>query len=397
MQKNNFIYKFKSKIKIEVKGRNVERFIRKLSSNHIELLEIKYPKRNIISLLIYKDDYEKVMRLKSIYEVDVIDASGLIKIKTIFKVNKILILFLIVGIGLLIFLTNVIFKIEVVHTSSEVRTFLTNELKSYGIDIYSFKKGFREIQQIKNEILNKYPDKIEWLEIETVGVKYVVRVELREIIEKEETNLMQNVVASKDALIKKVTAKSGMIIRNVNDYVKKGDIIISGNITLNDEQKGVVNAQGEVYGEVWYTTTVEYPFNYYEERLTGKYKNIISFKFLNKSIDFFSSYKNKKITSTTILENSLLPIKLVKEKQEELIIIDQVLTEEEAITKGLELAYDKMENDLKENEYIINSKVLKVNVKENKLVLDVFFVVYENITDYSEIIIEENVEENINQ
>lgn len=386
MQKNSFIDKFKSKIVLRITGKNTERFIRKLSSNKIELLSIQYPKRNIVDITIYKDDYEKVMKLKSIYEIDIVDASGLIKIKNVFKVNKVLVLFLIVGISLLLLLTNTIFKVEVVHTSSEVRTILTNELKSYGMDVYTLKKNFREIEKIKKEILDKYPDKIEWLEIETVGVKYVVRVELREIINHEENNTTRNVVAGKDALIKKVTAKSGMIIKGVNSYVKKGDVIISGNITLNEENKGIVDAEGKVYGEVWYTTTVEFPFNYYEERLTGNSKNVISFEFLNKSVDLFSPFKNKKITSEVIIENKLLPIKLVKEKQEELIIVDQFLTEEEAIDKAIELASTKMKNDLKEEEYIIDNKVLKVNIKENKVVLDMFFIIYEDITDYSEII-----------
>lgn len=386
MHKNSFIDKFRSKIVLRITGKNTERFIRKLSSNNIELLSIKYPKRNIVDITIYKDDYEKVMKLKSIYEIDIVDASGLIKIKNIFKINKILILFIILGISLLLLLTNTIFKVEVVHTSSEVRTLLTNELKSYGMDVYTLKKKFREIEKIKKEILDKYPDRIEWLEIETVGVKYVVRVELREIIDHAENNTTRNVVAKKDALIKKVTAKSGMIVKGVNSYVKKGNIIISGNITLNEENKGVVDAEGKVYGEVWYTTTVEYPFNYYEERLTGNFKNVISFKFLNKSFDLFSTFKNKKTTSETIIESKLLPLKLIKEKQEELIIVDQVLTEEEAIDKAIELASNKMKNDLEEEEYIVDNKVLKVNIKENKVVLDVFFIIYEDITDYSEIV-----------
>ena len=126
MQKNNFIDKFRSKIVLRMTGKNAERFIRKLSSNNIQLLSIKYPKRNIVEITIYKDDYEKVIKLKSIYEINIVDASGLIKIKNVFKVNKVLILCLIVGISLLLLLTNTIFKVEVVHTSSEIRNLLTN-------------------------------------------------------------------------------------------------------------------------------------------------------------------------------------------------------------------------------------------------------------------------------
>ena len=388
--KNSFINFFRSKIKLKVEGKHIERFIRKLATNNIELLNISYPSRNIVFITIKKDDYDKVMRLKSIYEIDVVGAGGLVKIRSVLRSNQILILFVIIGISLLILLSNIIFKIEVIHTSSQVREFLTNELKSYGLDIYSVKKSFKQIEKIKNKILDKYPDKIEWLEIETVGTKYVVRVELRKIPDKKEINTIRNIVAKKDALIKKVTATKGMIVKNINSYVKKGDIIISGNISLNEEIKGSVDATGDVFGEVWYTTTVEYPFRYYEEKTTGNKKNIISVKFLNKSFDFFSKFKDKKITTKTILENKLLPIKIVKEKQEELIIIDQFLTEEEAIDKALLLAKEKMNKNLKKDEYIISDKVLKTDIKQDKIVIDVFFSIYENITDYKDIIIEED-------
>ena len=40
--KNNIIYKYKSKVKIKVVGKNIERFIKRLKSNHIELLKIEY-------------------------------------------------------------------------------------------------------------------------------------------------------------------------------------------------------------------------------------------------------------------------------------------------------------------------------------------------------------------
>lgn len=388
--KNKFIYKFRSKIELEIKGKHIERFIHKLAHNHIELLDIKYFKNRVI-IKIYKEDYPNVLKLKSVYEVNVVDAAGLIKLRKTISVNKFIIFAIIFGISLLVFLTNIIFEVEVVHSSNEVRTFLSNELKSFGMKEYTLKKNFKEITEIKNEILTKYPDKIEWLEIEVVGTKYVVRVELREIPDKETEEVNRHIVAKKDALIKKINALEGLVVKEVNNYVKKGDIIISGNVSLNEETKGVVSAKGEVFGEVWYTLTVEYPFTYYEERLTGKSKNVIAFKFLNKSFELFSSFKDKKVSETILLKNSLLPIKLVYERQEELIIVDQVITEEEAIDKAILLGQEKMEKELSEGEYVVSNKVLKANIKEDKVVVNVFFVVYEDITEYVEIVPEENI------
>lgn len=389
--KNSFLLRFKSKLTLEIKGKNIERFIHKLVSNKIELLNIKNIKKDVIQITIYKYDYIKIMNLKSIYEINVVGASGLIKIKKLISINKILIISIIFGLALLIFLTNIIFKIEVIHSSSEVRDFLTNELKNYGLDKYTIKKSFKDLQKIKNDIIDKYPDKIEWLEIETVGTKYIIKVELRELEQIKEETKNRNVVAKKDALIKLVTAKKGQIIKNKNSYVKKGDVIISGDISLNDEKKGTISADGTVYGEVWYTVTVDYPYYYYEELFTGKNKNIISLKFLNKSINIPSSFNNKKTTEKTIVENKLLPLKLVLEHQEEVKVVEQVLTEEQAINKAVEKAIDQMNLELDKDEYIIKNKILKADIKEKTVSVDVFFAVYENITDYSEIIEEPEI------
>lgn len=384
--KNSFLEIFKSKLMLEIKGKNIERFIHKLATSKIELLNIKNIKKDVVKITIYKKDYIKLMNLKSIYEVSVIDASGLIKIRKLIKINKPLLVAIFFGLALLIYLTNVIFKVEVVHSSSEVRTFLINELKNFGLDKYTIKKNFKQLQSVKQQIIDKYPDKIEWLEIETVGTKYVVRVELRELPSKKEEANIRHIVAKKDAMIKLVTATAGEIIKNKDNYVKKGDIIISGNILLNDEKKGSVVADGKVYGEVWYTVSVDYPYSYYEEILTGKKKNVFSLKFLNNSFDFFKSFKNKKVDARVILENYLLPIKLVLEHQEEIYVVDQLLTEEETIDKAIEKGIEQMNMELEEDEYIIKNKVLKVDIKEDVVSVDIFFAIYENITDYVDII-----------
>ena len=47
-----------------------------------------------------------------------------------------------------------------------------------------------------------------------------------------------------------------------------------------------------------------------------------------------------------------------------------------------------MEEKLLDNEYIINEKQLKVDVKESKIEVDIFYSVYENITGY-QLIVEE--------
>ena len=68
-------------------------------------------------------------------------------------------------------------------------------------------------------------------------------------------------------------------------YLKKGDIIVSGYIYLNDSIKETVSADGTVMGECWYTVTITYPFKYYEEKKTGNNNNSIVIRLLKKEIE----------------------------------------------------------------------------------------------------------------
>lgn len=393
MQKE-ITYKLKSKIKVKIIGRKVEYFLKKLMSSKIELLDIKIINHKELIVLIYKKDYEKLLELKSIYEIDVIGYKGILKIKKIIDINKVLISFIFLGLAILILLSNIIFKVEIIHNDKDLRNLLTKELSNYDIEPKKFKKNFNQIEKIKKEILEKYRDKIEWLEIENIGTKYIVKVEERKIIDIKENYTKRNVIATKSAIIKKVFARDGVILKNIDEYVNAGDVVISGEIKLNDIVKETIKAEGEIYGEVWYNIKVEYPYIYSEKKVTGNTKDIFAINFLNKSYGLFdfNKYKDKITEEKVLLKHLFLPISFVKQKQREVSIIEYVLTEEEALEQALKKGREQMEAKLDEDEYIISEKQLKVNIKESIIVVDIFYAVYENITGYAEIV-EENIEE----
>ena len=168
--KNSLLYKIESKVIICVKGNNIERFIHRLVNNNIELLEIKQIKYNEVNIAIYEHDYKKVLKLKTTYEISLIGEKGLIKIKHFLLKNIYLIISFLICLIILRILTNLIFQIDIIHNDKEIRNIISRELTSAGIKKYTLNKKYNEIQDIKQNILNKYKDKIEWLEIEKVGL-----------------------------------------------------------------------------------------------------------------------------------------------------------------------------------------------------------------------------------
>lgn len=373
-----------NKIRLKISGKNIERFIKRLSTNNIDLLKITYLNKDVY-ITIYKKDYEKLISLKTIYDVNIVENYGIMKLEQI-KRYKYIIISSVICLFLIIFLSNIIFNVEVVYNDINIRKLITNELETYGISKYKFKKSFEEIQIIKENIKQKYKDKIEWLEIEEYGTKYIVRLEPRLIIDNKLDDTKQNVVAKKDAIIKDIIAKNGQIIKEINTYVKKDEVIISGNIYLNDVLKESVKAIGEVYGEVWYNVSVSYPYIYSEIKETGNYKENYTLKIFDKRIELdLSKFKEKRIKENIVLKHSFLPIFLVKENQSEIETISEVLTYEEAIDKAIQTAINKMDDNLNDKEKIIDYKILNTKVNNDKVVVDIFFTVYENITSYKTI------------
>lgn len=381
---------FSSTYKIKIEGKDVKRFIKKLYSNNIYFNDIEmYDKYAYVE--VDKSNYEKLKQIKTIYKIEIIKLYGIIRIIDFIKRYSLFLIILGVGLLYLIFLSNIIFKVEVIHSKKEIRDLLYKELKYYNLDKYHFVKSYKEKEKIEEYILNKHKDKLEWLEIERIGTKYEVRVEER-IIKKENDKLdVQNIVAKKDGIITKIEASKGEIVKKVGDYVKKGDIIISGTIKKDDVIKGKVAASGNVYAEVWYKTIVDMPYYYKNSTKTGRKRKVLKIKFLDKDIYIFGFKKYKFYDEKRILylKSRILPIGFSYSLERELNVEEYLYSPEEAVNTAIEYASKKLQKNLGENESIISKTVLNSNENENYITVEIFYKVNENITDTSDIVDEQ--------
>ena len=374
-----------STVILSVKTRNVNRFLKGLYKLNIEVLSVEIINYKELRLEINEDDIDKVKKLSVLNEINVIDYKGKIKRKNVFLYNKTFFISLLIGTLILIFLSNVIFSIEVSHSNKELREFIISELKNNGIHTFQLRKNFKNLEKVKNKILEDNKSKLEWLEIERIGTKYIVKVEERIINSINKDNRVGDIISTHDAVIKKIIVEKGVKVKEVNDYVKKGETIISGSIYLNEEIKEKVKAIGEVYGEVWYKLSVEYPVIDDKREETGSYFDTYSFNFFNKTISIKKNLYNLSYKkSNIIIKNDIIPISITKDRIYELKPISGIYTEGEALLNAKEYANKKMSSLLKKDEYIIGDKVLNYKVNSNTIYIDVFYKVYINITGFKE-------------
>ncbi|MFA5410147.1 MAG: sporulation protein YqfD [Bacilli bacterium] len=366
---------------LEIKGKKIDRFLSYLYKMKVCLLQIKHVDRQHIEIKILKHDLEKIINMKTTYEINIIGYGGKLRLKEGIKKNCFLLLSLLIGYIFLTILSNIIFDVEVIHSNASIRNLIVDELSLHNIKVGYFKQSYDNIQKIKNEILTEYKDRIEWLEIESIGTKYIVKVEERKININQSNNTYQDIVATKNAVITKIEAITGEIVRHKNDYVKKGDILISGKIMKGSEVAKLVKADGKIYGEVWYNIKVEHTLIYQNKIKTGKKRDVYKIVFLNNSLSLlnFKPFTASISTFKTLVSNPLVPFMIVKEGQEEVIIEDEIYTDGEALIMAEEMATKKMEESLLEDEYIISKRKLRYYVEDQKLYLEMFFKVYESI------------------
>ena len=381
--RNRYLEKWERTVKIRIKGSNINNYLKRVIKkkiNIIELIPISYKEAHVI---LKYSEYKKLLDIKSIYEIEIISNLGSKRIEDKLKKNSILLLFMILGLMLIILLSKVTFSIDIIHQDKNIRELLENELKRYGIRKYALIKDYDELVSIKNKILKNNKERLEWLEISLYGTKYIIRVEERKLNKSEDEYRYQSIVSKKDAVIYRIDAISGEKVKEVNDYVSKGEEVISGYITKPDNSKVLTRAEGKVYGEIWYEVDVDYPIIYQETNYTGKKRDVYSLYFFNKRFGLFDydKYRTFKTRSRVLVSHNVYDIKFVKEKQYEVIIKDEVYTEDIAKIKAIDYIKSKMINDNKDIIEIKEVKILKERIDEDSVDFKLFVRVIEDIGD----------------
>ena len=370
-----------SKYKLKIEGNNPKRFIKDLIKEKISIYNMEtYDKESIIIV----DDigYNYIKKKKTSYKITIIEEYGTIKYKNILKKYYIFIIFILVGIILLKILSNMIFDIKIEHSKSEIRNIIKQDLEEYGIKKYKFKVSYKEKEEIKRKILRKEINKIEWLEIESIGTKYIVKVEERIKNDVKKNTEPQNILAKKNAMILDISATHGEVRKKKYDYVEKGEVLISGIITRDEKPMTKVRAEGKVFGEVWYKVNIDLPKHYKREKETGKNTKRLELQLFDKNIFLLpTKYKNYKLERTPLISNKIIPISLNYTNIKETIVTDKKYNNDNVDKEAIKIGINKLKHKLGKNDTIIDKKVLKKLEKKSRIELEIFYKVKEDITE----------------
>ena len=165
-----------SYIRIQVEGKNVSNYLKWLIKKKIPITEVNLINHNKLELTTYNSNYKELSEYSKTYKIQIIKKYGLLKLLDNIKINKFIIISILISIVFLNFLSNIIFDIEVVYNDQEIVKKIENELKKYQIEKYKLKKDYNYLNEVKEQILNDNKESLEWIEIIESGTKYIVKL-----------------------------------------------------------------------------------------------------------------------------------------------------------------------------------------------------------------------------
>ena len=368
---------------IKIEGRRPNSLLSLLIILKIPFIKKKETKDYLI-LEIEEEYFQKIKKLAPTYEITILKRTGKAYLIHLYKTKKIFLYSTIFAFLVIILLTNIIFSVRVVETDKEIKDMILTDLRENGITRFRFKVSYKRKEAIREKILEKEKDYLEWLEIEEVGTMYQVKVIRRINNPKEEELKPRSIVAKKKGRITRIEADYGEVTTKKNDIVDKGDTLISGLIKNKEEIKTKVAARGKVYAEVWYQVNLNLPTIYQEEIKTGNKKNTLEIIFLDKNIFISELFKyNNSISKETVLYNNpLIPFRISFTKKEEIKLKQVAYQEDKTLKKIKKLAVDKLKQRIGNDIKILSINVLKKKTSADKIEVELFFKVEEDITSY---------------
>ncbi|MBE6559492.1 MAG: hypothetical protein E7662_00085 [Ruminococcaceae bacterium] len=197
--------------------------------------------------------------------------------------------------------TSVVWSIEITGNKTVPETQIREILRECG-----FTEGVRfgnvDFDLFQNNVLMT-TDAISWIAVNMYGTK--AKVEVRENISRGSSadTATANIIAAEDGQITEVRLKRGRAAVTIHDVVRKGELLISGIMTVRDGEMRYEHADGEVIAQVQRQIVTEVPLKQETKVYTGEESEQKTLIFFGKQINFFQKGGIETPTYDTIIES----------------------------------------------------------------------------------------------
>lgn len=362
------------KLVIEIKMLNPEKILNILWNENIHIKKVTRVDIVTLKLIVDYDDYKDIKSIVKKFDgkIKIIDKIGYLFLLIKYKGKMALILGGFLFIGLMLFLSSYIWRIEI-NTVKNVSPYeLRQQLYSIGVQP-GIKKQDVDVKLLERKVEDLNSD-ILWIRIRIEGSTLKVTIEEKVNPPIIAESKMGNLTAKISGEVTRVYVFSGRSKVHVGDIVEEGNVLIEG-INGNEEKPYEVSPDGVVMANTFYEKSMVLKVKGKEMVRNGKidkdiYLNILGRKiYLKKAIKGFEEYD--KINVSGKLFNKIYYYEK-EEKEVDLSEEDIIKIAEEELTKSL---YTVLTREAKIIDKIITTK----DVENGEVIINILYVVEQNI------------------
>ncbi len=311
-------------VMIRVEGLSLERFLNIAAQAGVTVYDTQRVSYTVLRAVLSAHGYRKLKKIvPEKYSVHIEKKAGApFGLKRIFARKALLIGLAVLGV-LVLAASLFVWDVRVTGIERREAIKLTEELKSLGVNIGTYKGGI-DIKQIETRLMVDH-DEFAWVNLKFNGV--VADIEVVPAIpapEMVDDSRPCSIVADKDALIESVTALNGRAAVVKGQTVRQGDVLISGLIWDEGLTRLMVAARGDVVGSVWYQAKASAPTMKETRVPTGRkqIQRVMAIGADTSAVDApcsFDDYDTRTVESYNVV-GLFLPVKVLKLEHSEVLI-----------------------------------------------------------------------------
>jgi len=264
-------YKFiKGYFRLDVSGRNIERFLNMAIKRKIFIWDVKRMKNDRVEFYVSKIGYSLMEKAAGETGVNmtILSAHGVSELVKAYKKRSVFFSFAVVALLIIFVSSSFIWEISVEKQDYIDENLIKNSLAEKNIRPGAIRRSM-DYTMVAHDLITEFPE-ILWAAVELSGTKIIVRLAPRKlappIIPK---NLPTNIIAKSDAAITSIITENGDARVRAGDTVLKGQVLISGAIPSMTEGTRYLHSQGKIEGITWYEKKLPQKLYIYNKVKTG--------------------------------------------------------------------------------------------------------------------------------
>ena len=384
--KNASLYKLRGMLRISICGENRERFINNVLDQGMDVWNVQSKDDQVIEMNVTLSSFYKMrsLRKKQGCRIKILQRTGFpFVILSLWKRKFFVVGSFLFGVGLMV-CSSLVWDVRVKGNVKIDTEHILKIAKQEGIYPFQWIGKLKSQDKLSQQLSLRIPD-ASWIAVRREGT--VIMIEIVESSQPLKKPLLnpRHLVSRSDAIITEIYAEQGKPVAKRNMRVKKGQLLISGQLEGTSNNCNVV-AKGKVKGLVWHEYEIQVPLTQKQTVFTGNKQERKYFILGNQAIQVWGYGEKNYNQSKTITtydwlhwRSLKLPVGWMTENDLESINIEYSRSLADAKMCGLQAARKDIITKRGPQARVTQKKILHEKKESGKVYMKVLFEVEENI------------------